>query len=94
MSMEHANQLGIPPDPLGDPNAYEVARVWSSGGHQYYVLDVARYPEPAVWGMLAIDIMKHAARAYQQRDGRPKEETYKQILVGMMAEMQDPTEPL
>jgi hypothetical protein len=44
--------------------------------------------------MLAIDIMKHAARAYQQRDGRPKEETYKQILVGMMAEMQDPTEPL
>lgn len=92
--MSHANQLGIPPDAQADSQAYEVARVWSSGDRQVYVLDVAKYEEPAVWGMLAIDLMKHAARAYQQLDGRSKEETYKRILAGFMAEMQDPTEPL
>ncbi len=38
--------------------------------------------------------MKHAARAYQQLDGRSKEEAYKRILAGFTAEMQHPTEPL
>ena len=94
MSTDHANQLGIPPDPLGDGQAFELARIWSSQGHQYFVLNVAPFTEPAVWGLCALDLMKHAARAYQQLDGRSKEETYKRILMGFMAEMQNPTEPL
>jgi len=36
--------------------------------------------------MMAIDFMKHAARAYEKLDGRSREDVYK--------EMQDPTEPL
>jgi hypothetical protein len=94
VSGNHLNQLGIPPGPLEDAQAYELARVWSSEGHQYYVLNVAPITEPAAWGMCALDLMKHAARAYEQLDGRPKEETYKRILMGFMAEMEHPTEPL
>jgi len=91
----HPHQLGIPPGPLADANACELARIWSSGGHQYFVLDVAQLTEdPAGWGMCALDLMKHAARAYQQLDGRSKEEAYKRILAGFMAELQHPTEPL
>jgi hypothetical protein len=94
VTQQHANQLGIPPGPLADTQAYELARVWSSQDHQYFVLNVAPITEPAAWGICAIDLMKHAARAYQQLDGRSKEETYKRILMGFMAEMQNPTGPL
>src|SRR5207247_3749913 len=60
----HPNQLGMPPGPLADTDAVELARIWSSGGHQYFVLDVAKLgDDPAVWGMCALDLMKHAARA-------------------------------
>ena len=94
MSTSHPNQLGIPADPLNDGQAHELARVWSSQGYQYFVLNVASEAEPAAWGIFAIDLMKHAARAYQQLDGRSKEDTYKRILAGFAAEMKNPTEPL
>jgi hypothetical protein len=91
----HPHQLGIPPGPLTDAGAAELARIWSSGGHQYFVLDVATFREhPAVWGICALDLMKHAARAYAQLDGRSKEDAYREILGGFAAEMQHPTEPL
>jgi len=90
----HANQLAIPPELADDPNAFELARIWSGTDHGFYVLNVKRYPEPAVWGMMAIDLMKHAARAYEQEGAGKKEDIYKRILVGFMAEMQNPTEPL
>ncbi len=43
--------------------------------------------------MCALDLRKHAARAYQHLDGRSKEDAYKQILLGFTVEMQHPTEP-
>lgn len=94
MSQTHVNQLGIPAEPLADADAYELARIWSSDGHQYFVLHVAPEADPAAWGIMALDLMKHAARAYQQLDGNSKEDHYKRILAGFMVEMQNPTEPL
>ena len=95
MPTNHAHQLGIPPGPLADGAAFELARVWSSEGHTYYVLDVAKLgDDPAAWGICALDLMKHAARAFEQLDGRSKEDAYKRVLMGFMAEMQHPTEPL
>ena len=91
----HVNQLGIPAGPLEDMQAVELARIWSSEGHQYFVLHVAPFrDQPTAWGMFAIDFMKHAARAYEQLDGRSREDVYKQMLLGFMAELQHPTEPL
>ena len=92
--MSHPNQLAVPADVLSSAESFELARVWLAHGHNYYLLDVTRFPEPGVWGLLALDLMKHAARAYEQLDGRSREDTYKEILMGFMAEMQNPTEPL
>jgi len=90
----HPHELGIPAGPLTDPHAVELARVWSSGGHQYFVLDVMKLSEdPAGWGICVLDLMKHVARTYQQH-GQSKEEAYKRVLAGFAAEMQHPTEPL
>lgn len=86
--------LSVPSSITNDPEAVEVARVWSADGHQTYILDVRHYDDPAAWGLFALDIMKHAARAYEHLDGRSKEDAYKRILAGFMAEMQNPTEEL
>lgn len=94
-STRHPNQLGISGDIGADEQAVELARVWSCHDQQTFVLNVEPYQdEPGVWGIVALDLMKHAARAYQHLDGRSKEEAYKRILAGFMAEMQNPAEPL
>src|SRR5437773_5391070 len=46
----HPNQLGIPPGPLADTDAVELARIWFSGGHQYFVLDVAKLGDDQRFG--------------------------------------------
>ena len=90
----HPNQLSVPDEPLRDAQAQELARVWSAQGHQFFALDVSSEADPAAWGLFAMDLMKHAARAYEHLDGRPRAEAYKRILTGFMLEMQNPSEPL
>ncbi len=87
MPNSHPNQLEIPDGPSQDNEAFELVRIWSSGDHQYFVINVQAFAdEPAVWGIFALDLMKHAARAYQDLDGRSKEEAYKRALAGFMSE--------
>ena len=86
--------LAVPAHIANDGAAKEVARVWSAGGGQSFILDVRQFQDPAAWGIFAMDLMKHAARAYEHMDGRPKEDAYKRILAGFMAEMENPTEEL
>jgi uncharacterized protein DUF5076 len=86
--------LVVPADAQRDPAAFELVRVWSSNDRQYFVIDVSKIADPAAWGIFAVDLMKHAARAYHQATGAPKEAVYKRILAGLAAEIQDPTEPL
>jgi hypothetical protein len=93
-SSAHPHQLGIPDEPLRDPLAHELVRIWSTGSAQFFALNVAPEEDPAAWGIFALDLMRHAARAYQHHDGRPKEDAYRRILAGFAAEMQSPTETL
>lgn len=94
MSIASLHQVDVPPELLHDSRARELARIWSSHGRAVCVLDVAHEEDPATWGVVALDLMKHAARAYCQLDGRPEEEAYHRILAGFAAEMQHPTEML
>lgn len=86
-------QLSIPPAVTRDPAATEITRIWLANEQQTFILDVRAIDDPAAWGLFAVDLMKHAARAYEQL-GRDKEETYQRILAGFMAEMESPTEEL
>ena len=94
MSHIHEHQLLLPDELLRDPNARELARIWLSEDRQTLLIDASVIDEPAAWGLFALDLMKHAARAYEQRGGISKGDAYKRILAGFAAEMNDPTEPL
>lgn len=87
-------QLDLPTEIAKDANATEIARIINADDQQTYLLDVRQFDDPMAWGIFAVDLMKHAARAYQQQGGLSKEDAYKRILAGLMAEMQNPTEAL
>ena len=93
MSHPHPNQIALPPDLGTTTRCLERARIWESDQGEFFLLNVTDQ-DPAAWGIWAVDFMKHAARAYEQLDGRSREVAYKQMLAGFMAEMQSPTEPL
>ncbi|HEX2780074.1 MAG TPA: DUF5076 domain-containing protein [Gemmatimonadaceae bacterium] len=94
MSATHPHQLALPQELLDDPNARELARVWFSEERQTLLIDARVIDEPAAWGLFALDLMKHAARAYAQQGGISKEDAYKRMLAMFAAEMKNPTEPL
>ncbi len=89
-----AGAIPLPPDISEDPAAVELARVWTAQDRQFFLLNAAGLPEPAAWGIVALDLMKHAARAYRRIDGRSEQDAHKRILAGFMAEMQNPSDRL
>ena len=68
--------------------------MWSSEDRQTFVINATSMEDPAAWGIIALDMMKHAARAYAHAGAGAKGDVYKRILAGFAAEMQNPTEPL
>jgi Domain of unknown function (DUF5076) len=84
--------LTLPPDLADDPAAVELARLWSARSRQFFVLNPRALPDPAAWGILGLDLMRHAARAYHQMDDRSETDAYKRILAGFMAEMKEPSD--
>jgi hypothetical protein len=52
--------------PLDDPKATEIARVWGSSDGEYVSLNPHLYPDPASWGLMLVDLVRHVANALQQ----------------------------
>ena len=48
--------------------------------------------EPFILGMLCVDLMKHGAMAFAQAQGVDPQQAFQQILSGLMAELQSPTD--
>ena len=94
MSTAHPHQLALPQELLDDANARELARIWFSEERQTLLIDARVIDAPEAWGLFALDLMKHAARAYAQHGRISKGDAYKRMLAMFAAEMQDPSEPL
>jgi hypothetical protein len=90
----HANQLALPAELAKNPESAQLLGIWTLDDNQYYLIDIAKYPTPEAWGIFAMDMIRHSARAFEHAGHGAKTEMYKRILAGFAAEMQDPTEPL
>jgi hypothetical protein len=64
-------QCRIPPAALSDPESVEIMRAWivNNGLDVTFMLP---WEEPDNWGILLVDIARHAARAYAE-EGRCSE---------------------
>lgn len=83
--------IELPPDIAEDPTATQRAAIWSAQGREYYLIRRGAFAEHAAWGMIAVDLMRHAARAHEAK-GRSAGEVYQEILAGFMAELKNPTD--
>jgi hypothetical protein len=91
--MPHPRELPIPRPLTNEAKAFELARIWGvAGGGQYVSLTTAVIADPAAWGILLVNLAKHAANAYQQTKGLDPNQTLARIKAAFDAEWTNPTD--
>src|SRR5712675_1720593 len=81
----------LPPDVMGRDDATEVLRVFVIDGGLSIAFTRA-FEEPDMWGLLLVDIARHAARAYAREGGCSEEEALTRIVDMFEAEVARPTD--
>ncbi len=91
MAREHPRQLAVPGDAWNDSDAAEIFRAWVvNGGLQVSMQRAFEGPEP--WGMLMVDIARHAARIYEREGVCTQAEAMRRIRSLFDAEWDSPTD--
>src|ERR1700693_5697115 len=82
----------LPPDVMGREDAIEVLRA--------FVIDCGlsiaftrAFEEPDMWGLLLVDVARHAARAYARESAFTEDEALSRIVDMFEAEIARPTDP-
>lgn len=92
VSMQHRNEITVPPDAETDKFAVEIARVWAAGGKQYLVLRPAIFGDPVAWGLMLVDLVRHAANTYESDKKHTLNEILARIKAGFDTEWQTPSD--
>jgi hypothetical protein len=66
------NALEPPPIASKEPEAVEVLRVWALPGHPQQLTLRTTWKDAGAWGLLLVDIARHAAQAYELEGEDPK----------------------
>ena len=83
---------GLEPPPLAsNREAVEILRVWAAPNDAQQVTLRTNWSDPATWGLLLVDIARHASLAYG-REGRDPTESLARIREGFDAEWSSPTD--
>jgi hypothetical protein len=85
------NSLPVPPLAEANPEAVEVLRVWATPGRPQQLTLRTTWKDPGAWGLLLVDVARHAAQAYKG-EGRDPEEVLMRIRALWEAEWADPTD--
>jgi hypothetical protein len=90
-SRRHSTALTEPPVAGSDPSAVEVLRVWASPSKGQQLTINPLWKDPAAWGLVVVDVARHAARAYAQ-NGLSENAALARIRQAMDAEWASPTD--
>ena len=85
------HSLVPPPGGAEADRAFEVIRVWVVDDHQEFSIRPRVWKDPAAWGLLLADLMRHVAQAIEQGEGKDIEAVLERIKEGFDAEMTNPT---
>jgi hypothetical protein len=86
------NALEPPPGARIDPTrAHEVLRAWIVGEGLQVSMQAA-FEDPSVWGILLVDVARHAARMYADQGGCTFEQAIARIRFMWDAETTKPTD--
>lgn len=88
---EPPRELIPPPNAAATGGSVEILRAWVvDGGLEVSLAPV--FKEPGAWGMLLVDVARHAARAYAAEGVATEAEAMKQIRRLFEAEIARPTD--
>jgi hypothetical protein len=82
--------LKPPPIATTHPKAVEVLRVWADPNGPQQVTLITQWDDPGIWGLLLVDIARHAAQAYA-RNGEDRARALARIKELFDAEWSSPT---
>ncbi len=89
--MAGPKQQPLPPDVVGREDATEVLRAFVVDGGLSIAFARA-FEEPDMWGMLLVDIARHASRAYARESDYTEQEALARIIEMFEAEIARPTD--
>ena len=72
-------------------DAREVLRVWANDASQQVALQT-HWQDPTAWGLMLVDVAKHAAKAYANSGEYTESEAMQRIIAGLRAELSTPTD--
>jgi uncharacterized protein DUF5076 len=81
----------LPPDVMGRDDATEVLRAFVLDGGLSIAFTRA-FEEPDMWGLLLVDVARHAARSYARESAYTEEEALARIIEMFEAEIERPTD--
>jgi hypothetical protein len=81
----------LPPDVIAREDAVEILRVFVLDGGLSMAFQRA-FEEPDMWGLLLVDLARHAARAYARESEYSEDEALGRILEMFEAEIARPTD--
>ena len=81
----------MPPDVMGRDDATEVLRAFVVDGGLSIAFTRA-FEEPDMWGLLLVDIARHAARAYARESSYTEEEALARVVEMFESEIARPTD--
>jgi Domain of unknown function (DUF5076) len=81
----------LPPDVMGRDDATEVLRAFVLDGGLSIAFTRA-FDEPDIWGLLLVDVARHAARAYARESDYTEDEALTRIVDMFEAEIARPTD--
>ena len=90
--MSGPKEQPLPPDVIGRDDATEVLRAFIVDGGLSIAFTRA-FEEPDMWGLLLVDIARHAARAFARESDISEDEALTRIVDMFEAEIARPTDP-
>jgi hypothetical protein len=90
--MGQITKLPIPLKTSSAEKAVEIARIWAAGGKQHVSFAAELWKDPAAWGLMLVDLARHVANAYAQREGQNPVEVLARIREGFDVEWDNPTD--
>jgi hypothetical protein len=81
----------LPPDVMGREDATEVLRAFVVDGGVSIAFARA-FEEPDMWGLLLVDVARHASRVYARESAYREDEALRRIVDMFEAEISRPTD--
>jgi hypothetical protein len=70
----------------------EILRVWVADRKQHVSLQCGIWEDPAAWGIMLVDLIKHIGRAYNQQNNINFQDTIARVKNGFDVEWENATD--